>query len=206
MGKEPSPGSQNDVSFAFGLSAEMADRTVTARKAGELTDLMLCISPTQKSPAVALKNLAKAMNLAIQDDFLETPLDRVYRVARVKDGSVRILHKDYIGLGDGVFAAIGKTAQSFRLTLQGPDPASPEGQQWIKEHGGGPLGGILNLVGRKLNLLQEFEDKVPAFVEQTLDRLEARGVITHWNRDEWEITTTLIGLEIVIKPAVTTES
>ena len=62
--------------------------------------------------------------------------------------------------------------------------------------------GVLNLIGRKLNLLQEFEDKVPVYVEQTLDRLEARRVITDWHRDEWEVTTTLIGLDVVIHPAV----
>ena len=32
--------------------------------------------------------------------------------------------------------------------------------------------GILNLVGRKLDLVAEYEDRVPAYVEQMFDRLE----------------------------------
>ena len=149
---------------------------------------------------MALRNLAKALNLALKSDFIESPLDGVYKAARVRNGMVQILHTDYIGLGDGVFASLGKAAKSFCLTMRGPDAASPEGQAWIEEHGGGALGGILNLLGRKMNLLQEFEDKVPVYVEQTLDRLEAARVVTDWHRNEWEISTTLIGLDVMIRP------
>ncbi len=35
-------------------------------------------------------------------------------------------------------------------------------------------------------MLQEFEDKVPFYVEQTLDRLEAKRIIRDWNRNECE--------------------
>ena len=51
-----------------------------------------------------------------------------------------------------------------------------------------------------MNLLQEFEDKVPTYVEQTLDRLEATYTITDWHRNEWQITTTVIGLDVIIQP------
>ena len=85
--------------------------------------------------------------------------------------------------------------------MRGPDAASPEGQAWIEQHGRGALRGIFNLLGRKMNLLQEFEDKVPVYVEQTLDRLEAARVVTDWHRNEWEISTTTIGLDVIIRPA-----
>jgi hypothetical protein len=195
----------NDIRFAFGVSEKMASETITARKAGELSDLKLCVSPAKVGLPLALRNLTKALNLAIEDDFLETPLDSVYRAARVRGGEVQVLHRKYIGLGDGIFATIGKAAQSVSLTLKGPDAASPEGEKWIAEHGGSALAGMLNLVGRKLNLIREFEDKVPVFVEQTLDRLEARNMITDWNRDEWEITTTVIGLDVILRPRTADE-
>lgn len=190
----------NDINFAFGISDKMANEAITARKAGELRDMKLSISPAKVGTVTALKNITKAINLAIQDDFLETPLDQVYKGAHVRDGEVRVLHRNYIGLGDGIFASIGKTAKSFQLTLKGPDAASPDSEEWIAKNGGGALSGILNLIGRKLNLIQEFEDKVPVFVQQTLDRLEARNVVVDWNRDEWEITTTLVGLDVILKP------
>ena len=110
------------------------------------------------------------------------------------------MHEDYFGLGDGIMASFGRAAKSFSLTLKGPDAASPEGKKWIKQNGGGSLGGVLNLVGRKLNLLQEFEDKVPIYVQQILDRLEATKLITGWNRDEWEIETTVVGLDVMMTP------
>ena len=144
--------------------------------------------------------MAKAINLALKLDYIESELDGIYHASRVKDGTVQIKHADYFGLGDGLMASLGKATKSFTLTLKGPDPASPEGKRWIKENGGGAIGGILNLVGRKLNLLQEFEDKVPTYVEQLLDRLEAKKVITDWNRDEWDISTTTIGLDVIMTP------
>lgn len=191
---------KEDFDLALGLPAPETGEVITARKAGTITDLELSISPRSQSPAVALRNLAKALNLALKSDFLETDLDRVYKAAQVRKGAVRVLHKDFIGLGDGLFASIGKTAKSFKLTLQGPDPASPEGEQWVAEHGFSSLTGVLNLIGRKLNLIQEYEDKVPIYVEQTLDRLESRRMIRDWHRNEWKIETTTIGLDIIITP------
>ena len=87
--------------------------------------------------------------------------------------------------------------------MKGPDAGSLEGDEWIKEHGNSSFSGILNLIGRKLDLLQEFEDKVPHYVEQTLDRLEAKRIITDWHRNEWKIETTTIGLDILMTPVLT---
>lgn len=186
-----------DFDFAIPLDGS---KTVTARRAGELADLQLCISPSEVEKAMALRHMAKAINLALKSDFIETPLDHIYRASRVRDGRVHIMHADYFGLGDGIMASFGKAAKSFSLTLKGPDPASPEGKKWIKQNGGGSLGGVLNLVGRKLNLLQEFEDMVPTYVEQILDRLESKRIVTHWSRDEWTIDTTAIGLDVLMTP------
>ena len=56
------------------------------------------------------------------------------------------------------------------------------------------------MIGRKLNLLQEYEDKVPMYVQLTLDRLEARRIISDWHRQEWKITTSLVGLDALLEP------
>jgi hypothetical protein len=195
------PGKEKDVNLLVGVAATAGQGLVTARRAGGLVDMMLPVSPSKVALKTALENLAKAINLALQSDFLETELDGIYRVARVRKGAVQILHADYIGLGDGLFAKVGKAARSIQLTLRGPDPASPEGKVFLETHkGASPLKGFLNLVGRKLDLLQEFEDKVPMYVEQMLDRLEAVKVIVGWNRAEWGITTATIGLDVSIEP------
>lgn len=200
-GTDKSAEVAKDLNLLVGVAAAQDQQTVTARKAGTLVDMMLPVSPKKASPQQALENLAKAINLALQSDFLETELDSVYKAARVRQGAVVIQHRDYFGLGDGLFAKVGKATRSIQLTLRGPDPVSPEGKAWIEKHGGkSPLKGFINLVGRKLDFLQEFEDKVPTFVEQMLDRLEAARMITGWNRTEWEITTATIGLDITIKP------
>lgn len=199
MGDDAAKG---DFDLALGLPASVEGEVITARKAGSITDLELSISPRTQPVTSALRNLAKALNLALKADFLETDLDHIYKASRVQKGTVRVLHKDFIGLGDGLFASIGKTAKSFRLTLQGPDPASPEGEKWVAEHGLSSLTGLLNLFGRKLNFLQEYEDKVPIYVEQTLDRLEARRMIRDWHRNEWKIETTTIGLDIILSPVL----
>jgi hypothetical protein len=192
--------SADDLDFAIGLTEDSGKQPITARKAGGISDLELCISPVLTKPAIALRNLTKALNLALKTDFLETDLDEVYKAARVRNGTVEILHKDYFGLGDGVLASFGKAVRSFQLTLQGPDAASLEGKAWIEKHGKSPVRGIFNLLGRKMNLLQEFEDKVPDYVAQVLDRLESQKVIVNWNRNEWDIQTTLIGLDVIIRP------
>jgi hypothetical protein len=175
---------------------------VTARKAGGLVDMKLPVSPAATPLPECLENMAKAINLALQSDFLETELERVYSVARVSRGKVQVLHRDYIGLGDGILAKVGKAARSIQLTLRGPDPASPEGKAALRRGETGSVKGLFNLIGRKLDLLQEFEDKVPMFVEQMLDRLEAARMIQGWNRTEWTIETATIGLDISIAPVV----
>ena len=74
---------------------------------------------------------------------------------------------------------------------------------WTPGPGGfGPasIRGILSLIGRKLDLVAEYEDRVPAYVEQMFDRLEASGIILGWDRNDWDIWTTQIGLDIRIAP------
>jgi hypothetical protein len=175
---------------------------ITVRQAGGLQDLRLPVSPRTTPINRALQNMAKAINLALTHEFLETPLDDVYVTARVRKGTVEILHGDYFGLGDGVFAVVGKIGKSIQLTFRGPDPASPEGRKRFEQKGRSMLGGLFDLLGRKLNLLQEYEDQVPTYVEQMLDRLEAANMIEGWDRDDWEIDTTVVGLDVIITPKV----
>jgi hypothetical protein len=193
-------GATDDFHLAVAVSPEGDSGKVTARKAGGITDLDLDVSPKSVTTAQALRNMAKAINIALKADYLETELDQVYKGARVYKGHVQVMHREYIGLGDGFFAQIGRTLKSFRLTFRGPDAGSPEGEAWIKEYGNASLSGVLNLLGRKLNLIQEYEDKVPIFVEQMLDRLEAQRIIANWHRDEWSITTTAVGLDVLLEP------
>ncbi|MEW4487952.1 hypothetical protein AB1L42_07695 [Thalassoglobus sp. JC818] len=200
MAKKAAKSEQDDMDFSIGLPASGSSEVITARKAGGISDLQLSISPRTTKPAIALRNLAKAINVALKMDFIETDLDWVYKVARVRKGQLHIIHKDYIGLGDGIFASFGKAIRSFRLTLAGPDAASPEGKEWITKHGKAPLSGMISLVGRKLDLLQEFEDMAPLYVQQTLDRLEAKRIIKDWHRNEWQIKTTVIGLDVILTP------
>ena len=148
----------------------------------------------------ALQHLAKAVNIAFQTDYGENYLESVYQAAIVRRGEVHIVHREYFGFGDTWFGQFGRLVRSLELTLEGPDPASPEGQAAIKEKGPRTIRGILNLIGRKLDLVAEYEDRVPAYVEQMFDRLEASGIIVGWNRDDWEIWTTTVGLDIRIAP------
>lgn len=197
----PSP-EEKDLVIGVTAPAGAGGGAITARKAGGMKDLELCVSHSKIPLREALQNVAQAINLALQEDYLETDLDRVYKGARVRKGAVEVKHRDYIGLGDGIFASVGKLNKSFQLTLKGPDPASPEGREAIEKNGGGMISGLVSLMGRKLDLFQEFEDKVPLYVEQAFDRLEAKGMIVDWNRHEWEITTTFVGLNIIIKPVL----
>jgi hypothetical protein len=190
----------DDFQLAVAVSPGADTGKVTARKAGGLSDLDLDVSPSSVSATRALRNMAKAINIALKADYLETELDKVYKGARVYQGRVQIMHREYIGLGDGFFAQIGRTLKSFRLTFRGPDAGSPEGESWIEAHGNGSLTGILNLIGRKLNLIQEFEDKLPIYVEQMLDRLEAQRIIANWHSNEWVISTTTVGLDVLLEP------
>ncbi len=174
--------------------------TVTARRAGGLRDMGLEVSPKKVGVPAALQHLAKAINIAFQTDFGENFLESVYQAAIVRRGEVYIIHREYFGFGDNWFGQFGRLIRSLELTLEGPDPASPEGQERIREKGPATIRGILNLIGRKLDLVAEYEDRVPAYVEQTFDRLEASGIINGWDCDDWDIWTTRIGLDIRIAP------
>lgn len=174
--------------------------TVTARRAGGLRDMALDVDPQRVGQAAALQHLAKSVNIAFQTDFGENYLESVYQAAIVQRGTVRIVHREYFGFGDNWFGQFGRLLRSLELTLEGPDPASPEGRKAIEEKGPRSIRGLLNLIGRKLDLTAEFEDRVPAYVEQMFDRLEASGIIVGWDRQAWEITTTTIGLDVLISP------
>jgi hypothetical protein len=191
----------NEVPLGVAVSPKAGESgTVTARKAGGLRDMGLEVDPSKVGVQGALQHLAKAINIAFQTDYGENYLESVYQAAIVRRGQVHIIHREYFGFGDNWFGQFGRLIRSLQLTLEGPDPASPEGQQRIVEKGPSTIRGILSLIGRKLDLVAEYEDRVPAYVEQTFDRLEASGIIQGWDRGQWEIWTTTIGLDIRIAP------
>lgn len=194
------PRSQDDLAVAVAASAEEGGGTVTARKAGGLRDVGMNVNPRRVGIPAALQHLAKGVNVAFQSDYGENYLEAVYQAAIVDGDEILIVHKEYFGFGDSWFSQFGKLFRSLQLTLDGPDPASPEGQRRLQEHGPATIRGILNLFGRKLDLVAEYEDRVPAYVEQMFDRLEASGIIEGWNRNDWTIRTTRIGLDIRIRP------
>ena len=195
----PLPSASNDVSLGVAVAAE-GGGTVTARKAGGLRDMVLEVDPDAIGVTGALQHLAKAINIAFQSDYGENYLEAVYQAAIVRKGEVVVVHKEYFGFRDTWFGQFGMLLRSLSLTFEGPDPASPEGQKRFQDQGPATIRGIFNLIGRKLDLVAEFEDRVPAYVEQMFDRLEASGIITGWDRDDWDIWTTSIGLNIKIAP------
>ena len=195
------PRDNDEVSVAIAASADSGGGTITARKAGGLRDVGMNVDPLQVGLPAALQHLAKGVNIAFQTDYGENYLEAVYQAAVVFDDEIRIVHKEYFGFGQSWFSQFGKLVRSMQLTFDGPDPASPEGQRRIRENGPATIRGVFNLFGRKLDLVAEYEDRVPAYVEQMFDRLEASGIIDGWNRGDWKIRTTRIGLDIRITPA-----
>jgi hypothetical protein len=190
-----------DDPVGVAISSNAADgSTVTARKAGGLRDMAMQVNPRVVGVKAALQHLAKAVNIAFQTDFGENYLESVYQAAIVRRGEVHIVHREYFGFGDTWFGQFGRLVRSLQLTLEGPDPASPEGQKRIEEKGASSIRGLFSLIGRKLDLVAEYEDRVPAYVEQMFDRLEGSGIILGWDRNDWEIWTTQIGLDIRIAP------
>jgi hypothetical protein len=199
-----SPTASGDVSLGVAVSADSGGGTVTARKAGGLRDMAMEVDPDVVGVKAALQHLAKAVNIAFQTDYGENYLEAVYQAAIVRNNEIHIIHREYFGFRETWFGQLGMLIRSMQLTLEGPDPASPEGQKRIVEKGPATIRGLFNLIGRKLDLVAEFEDKVPAYVEQMFDRLEASGIIVGWDRDDWEIWTTTIGLNIRIAPKART--
>ena len=193
----PLPTSANDLPLGVAVSAE-GGGTVTARKAGGLRDMGLNVDPEKVGLKGALQHLAKAVNIAFQADFGENYLESVYQAAIVRNDEIQIVHREYFGFGESWFGQFGRLLRSMQLTIEGPDPASPEGQKRYAEKGPATIRGLLNLAARKLDLVAEYEDKVPAYVEQMFDRLEGSGIIVGWNRGDWIISTTRIGLDIRI--------
>jgi hypothetical protein len=196
----PAPSASGDISLGVAVSPGAESGVVTARKAGGLRDMALDVDPERAGVPAALQHLAKAVNIAFQTDYGENYLEAVYQAALVRKGEVHIIHKEYFGFGATWFGQLGMLLRSLQLTLEGPDPVSPEGIKRIAEKGPATIRGLLNLIGRKLDLVAEFEDKVPAYVEQMFDRLEASGIIVGWDRDDWVISTTRIGLNVRISP------
>ena len=195
------PTGSNDIGLGVAVSTDTAGGgTVTARKAGGLRDLGLEVEPGVVGVRAALQHMAKAVNVAFQSDYGENYLESVYQAAIVRNGEVVIIHREFFGYRDNWFGQFGRLLESLSMTFEGPDPASPEGRQRFAEKGPASIRGLFNLIGRKLDLVAEFEDRVPAYVEQMFDRLEASGIIVGWNRDDWTITTTTIGLDVRIKP------
>ncbi len=184
--------------IGIAVSAGGGPGVVTARRAGTLRDMNMLVDPAKIDVRLALQNLAKAINIAFQTDYGENYLETVYQAAIVKGREIRVVHKEYFGFRDTWFGQFGRLLRSMQLTLDGPDPVSPEGRARIIEKGPASIRGLLNLVGRKLDLVAEYEDRVPAYVEQMFDRLEASGIIEGWNRDDWDIQTTRVGLDIRI--------
>lgn len=195
----PAASASGDV--ALGIVADVSrGGVITARKAGDMIDLSMQVDPKQVGVAAALQHLAKAINIAFQSDFSENELEAVYQAAIVRRGEVYVVHREYFGFQDSWFGQFGRLLKTMQLTFEGPDPASPEGRKRFAEKGPSSIRGLFNLLGRKLDLVPEYEDRVPAYVEQMFDRLESRGIIVGWNRDDWEITTTVVGLDIRISP------
>ncbi len=201
MNVERRGGSKEELPLGVAVgSGQAGGGTITARRAGGLRDMAMDVDLRKVGVKAALQHLAKAINIAFQTDFGENYLETMYQAAIVRRGEVHIIHKEYFGFGDSWFGEFGKLIRSMELTLEGPDPVSPEGRQRIIEKGPASIRGILNLLGRKLDLVAEYEDRVPAYLEQTLDRLEASGIIVGWSRNDWDIWTTNIGLDIRIAP------
>ena len=197
----PSPEGTGELPLGVAISTGAGESgTVTARKAGGLRDMALEVNPRKVGVKAALQHLAKAVNIAFQTDFGENYLESVYQAAIVRRDQVHIIHREYFGFGDNWFGQFGRLIRSLQLTFEGPDPASPEGRQRIIDKGPSTIRGIFSLIGRKLDLVAEYEDRVPAYVEQMFDRLEASGIILGWDRNDWEIWTTQIGLDIRIEP------
>ena len=195
------PASSTPPDVGIGVAVDPGvGGTVTARRAGGLRDMALGVDPDQVGIKAALQHLAKAVNIAFQTDYGENYLESVYQAAIVRNGQIQVVHREYFGFGDSWFSQLGMLLKSMQLTFEGPDPASPEGQKRIEEKGPSTIRGLFNLLGRKLDLISEFEDRVPAYVEQMFDRLEASGIINGWDRDDWTITTTSVGLNILITP------
>src|SRR5690606_14610699 len=110
------------------------------------------VDPREVGLPAALQHLAKGVNIAFQTDYGENFLEAVYQAAIVTDDELRVVHKEYFGFGRSWFSQFGKLLRSMQLTIEGPDPASPEGRRRIREHGPATIRGLLNLFGRKLDL------------------------------------------------------
>ena len=155
-----SPGPQNSGDEGVAIAADAgAGGVVTARRAGGLRDMALDVDPDVVGLKGALQHLAKAVNIAFQTDYGENYLESVYQAAVVRNGEICVFHKEFFGYRDSWFGQFGMLLKSLQLTFEGPDPASPEGQARIAEGKTSSIRGLFSLLGRKLDLVAEFEDK-----------------------------------------------
>ena len=141
------------------------------------------------------------MNIAFQTDYGENYLESVYQAAIVRNGEIHIVHREYFGFRRHLVRPVRHAPPLAAADARRPRPGLARGAEADRREGRRPRSaGLLNLLGRKLDLVAEYEDRVPAYVEQMFDRLEASGIIVGWDRDDWDIWTTKIGLNIRIAP------
>ena len=199
----PLPTASSEVPLGVAVTTEPGKSgTVTARKAGGLRDMGLEVDPKKVGVNAALQHLAKAVNIAFQTDYGENYLESVYQAAIVRRGRSRSSTASISASATpGSASSAGCSARSSSRS-KGPTPPRPRDKRRSRRKGPRTIRGILNLIGRKLDLVAEYEDRVPAYVEQMFDRLEASGIIVGWNRDNWDIWTTNIGLDIRIAPKI----
>ena len=135
--RRPAPGRRTSPSaWRSPRARETAGRS---RRAGR-ADCATCPCRSIRGRSASrprLQHLAKAVNIAFQTDFGENYLESVYQAAIVRRGEVHIIHKEYFGFGEGWFSQFGRLIRSLQLTLEGPDPASPEGQNAHRREGAG---------------------------------------------------------------------
>jgi len=117
----------------FGMAAMAGKEKITARIAGAMDDMHLPVSPASVTAKAALRNMAKAINLALKSDFIESDLDLVYKAARVHANQVEVLHHQYIGLGNGLFAKIGKTDSIFLINTSGTGPSVARRRKMVQK-------------------------------------------------------------------------
>src|SRR5690348_6896910 len=118
VGPGPRTTAAGDLGLGVAIAAEGGSgSTITARQAGTLRDMALEVDPEKVGVKAALQHLAKAVNIAFQTDYGENELESVYQAAIVRNGELRIVHREYFGFRDSWFSQFGKLLRSMQLTL-----------------------------------------------------------------------------------------
>ena len=158
------------------------------------------VDPDAVGVKAALQHLAKAVNIAFQTDYGENYLEAVYQAAIVPERRDSHHPQGIFRLPGDLVRRAGHAPPLDAAHPRRPRPRLARRPEADHRERPSTIRGLFNLFGRKLDLVAEFEDRVPAYVEQMFDRLEASGIIVGWDRDDWEIWTTTIGLNIRISP------